>query len=165
MQFPRPVINRIQANLQIDVITSLCRLILIMIIQFNRSSLWSICSTFNVILNPLTFYTRLNLNILSYHYFPHFQMLTQTKLVMTVIGKNGSADLVSLTSNGTDIANHLLSNGLVEYEKQRNRNKYGALVSSAQSFMLLWSRAIYLILIHPFYTVYHALDPKQTNLF
>ena len=64
-------------------------------------------------------------------------MLTQTKLVMTVVGKNGSADLVSLTSNGTDIANHLLSNGLVEYEKQRNRNKYGALVSSAQSFMLL----------------------------
>ena len=29
VQFPRPVINRFQANLQIDVITSLCRLILI----------------------------------------------------------------------------------------------------------------------------------------
>ena len=58
-----------------------------------------------------------------------FQMLTQTKLIMTVVGKSGSADLVSLSSNGTDIATHLLSNGLVEYEKQRNRNKFGSLVS------------------------------------
>ena len=64
-------------------------------------------------------------------------MLTQTKLIMTVVGKSGSADLVSLSSNGTDIATHLLSNGLVEYEKQRNRNKFGSLVSFAQERRLL----------------------------
>ena len=56
---------------------------------------------------------------------------------MTVVGKSGSADLVSLSSNGTDIATHLLSNGLVEYEKQRNRNKFGSLVSFAQDRRLL----------------------------
>jgi len=63
------------------------------------------------------------------------QMLTQTKLSMTVLGKAASADLVSLTSNGTDIATHLLSNGLVEYEKQRNRNKYGTLMSTYEAAM------------------------------
>ena len=68
---------------------------------------------------------------------PYFQMLTQTRLVMTVLGKNGTADLVSLSSNGTDIATHLLSNGLVEYEKQRNRNKYGTLVSPTQLYSTL----------------------------
>ena len=65
-------------------------------------------------------------------------MLAQAKLVMTVVGKTGSVELVTLSSNGTDIATHLLSNGLVEYEKQRNRNKYGTLVSlNPISFLIL----------------------------
>ena len=71
------------------------------------------------------------------YYFPEYlifkhdnpQSLISNKLVLNIVGKNQGVDLVSLSSNGNDIATHLLSSGLVEFEKQKNRNRYGTLVS------------------------------------
>lgn len=63
------------------------------------------------------------------------QVLANAKLVLTIVAKVAGVDFVSLSSNGTDIATHLLSSGLVEYEKQKNRNRYGSLMSQYESAM------------------------------
>ena len=63
-----------------------------------------------------------------------FQSMLSNKLVLNVVGKNGGVDQVSLSSNGSDVATHLLSSGLVEFERQKNRNKYGTLVSNDKPF-------------------------------
>ena len=64
------------------------------------------------------------------------------KLVLSSVGKNAAVDLVTLSSEGVDIATRLLSAGLVEFEKQKNRAKYGQLVSSKYG-QLVWSKYIY----------------------
>ena len=56
--------------------------------------------------------------------------MLSSKLVLKTLAKVGGVDQVAMSAGGTDLASHLLSNGLVEYEKQRNRNRYGALVST-----------------------------------
>jgi len=64
-----------------------------------------------------------------------FISMLNAKLSLNLVAKVNGIDHVSLLSDSKDVAQAMISSGLVEYEKQKNRNRYGKLMGLYEAAM------------------------------